>query len=280
MIPSGFTDFREVGVNELSGLKMEVVAVVSDVHANLPALEAVLEHGHSRGAAETWNLGDHVGYNVFPDETISRLRQVRARSVIGDYDLRVLAVQAKLASWRRKKHPAKLGAFLWADSKLSVDNREYLRGLPRSRRFHYAGFSVFMSHGSPAALNDGLSETTEDEHLQRIGGMVEADILLGGDSHQAFYRRLGDQLFVNPGSVGRPDDGDPRASYALLRFQSGTSVEVELHRVEYDVERAIEGLIRFEQPPEFVEMIRRGRNFNHIESEMREPGALHGTGAE
>lgn len=252
---------------------MRISAVISDVHANLPALDAVIEHAQDLGAQRIWNLGDHIGYNAFPNETINRLRELQVLSVIGDYDRRVLVVKRKLAKWRDTKHPVKLDAFLWAESRLSEENRDYLGELPRSRHFEYAGFLVYMSHGSPAAIDDGLTETTEDDYLRQVGNMVEADVLLGGDSHRAFQRRLDGQLFVNPGSVGRPDDGDPRASYALLRFQEDR-VQAELYRLEYDLERAVEGLIRNNQPQEFEEMIRRGRNYNYIEQEMQERASL------
>ena len=106
------------------------VALIGDVHANLPALEAVLEHAESQAVEAIWNVGDFVGYNAFPEEVVQRLRAEGAISVVGNYDLKVLKFPAKDTKWRTKKRPEKYLAFKWAYENLSEQSRAHLAALP------------------------------------------------------------------------------------------------------------------------------------------------------
>ena len=90
------------------------IALIGDIHANLPALEAVLEDAHKRKVEAIWNIGDMLGYNAFPDQVVKRLRKERVVSIVGNYDLKVLKFKKKAKKWRKKKHPDKYRAFKWA----------------------------------------------------------------------------------------------------------------------------------------------------------------------
>ena len=135
----------------------KTIAVISDVHANLPALEAVWQHAQDRGASEIWNAGDHVGYSAFPEETIRWLFQHQAISVLGDYDLRMLQAREKRSEWQRKKDPTKLQALLWARRQLSKGSLRYLEALPRTLEMRRLGHSFLLNHGSPAAIDEGVA---------------------------------------------------------------------------------------------------------------------------
>lgn len=239
------------------------IALLSDIHANLPALEAVLVHASDRGAARIWNLGDHVGYNAFPEETVQLLRARGAVSVVGDYDLRVLHVWERLNEWRDEKHPVKLEAIRWAADQLSAASRRYLSALPRKRQLTPGGHRFLLNHGSPARIDEGLSPQTPAARLAELAGMVEADYILGGDSHRAFVRRQNGTVFINPGSVGRADDADPRAAYALLRITE-EGVQIGLFRVAYDVDRSVEAIRRRQLPEDFALMMIQGVSFNDL----------------
>ncbi len=245
---------------------MITVALIGDVHANLPALEAVLEHARQQGAQQIWNIGDFVGYNAFPEEVVQLLRQrADVTSIIGNYDLKALRGEEKLRKLLKKKDPRKVTAFIWAYQQLSESSREYLRGLPMQRDLIVEGWHVLLAHGSPASVDEHLMRDTPEERMRELAAMTTAEIVIIGHSHQPFTRLVGETLFINTGSVGRTDDGDPRAAYALLTLAPGQR-DCRHFRVAYDVERAAAAITARGQPEEFAEMIRQGRSLKELEN--------------
>ena len=91
------------------------VALLGDIHANLPALEAVLNHAYGQGIDAIWNTGDWVGYNAFPNQVVTQLRESGAISIVGNYDLKVLRFKKKKKKWRHSKNPRKYLAFRYYD---------------------------------------------------------------------------------------------------------------------------------------------------------------------
>ncbi|MCP4660558.1 MAG: metallophosphoesterase family protein [bacterium] len=241
-------------------------ALIGDVHANLPALEAVLADARRRGAEAVWNVGDGVGYNAFPDEVVRLLGAVGAVSIAGNYDLKVLKVPRKAAQWRRKKRPEKWLAFKWAYEHLSEESRAYLAALPREVRLTVEGRRVLLTHGSPGSIDEPLSPESPVERLGELARLARADVVACGHSHQPFAHQVDGVWFINPGSVGRMDDGDPRASYAILDIRRDL-LEPHLLRIAYDVERAAAAIRRHRLPRAFAEMIRRGKSLDAIAPE-------------
>jgi predicted phosphodiesterase len=131
------------------------VALIGDIHANLPALEAVLAHIQEQGLERIWNVGDFVGYGAFPDEvvqcfrTVQRQREADVLSIVGNYDLKVLEFKKNKDKWRKKKHPDKYLAFKWTYENLSKKSRKYLRFLSQQIRVKAKGQRVLLVHGSP-----------------------------------------------------------------------------------------------------------------------------------
>jgi putative phosphoesterase len=244
------------------------VALIGDIHANLPALEAVLTHIESLGIEKIWNVGDFVGYGPFPDEVVQILRKDdRVVSILGNYDRKALTFKHKKNKWRQSKHPDKYLAFGWAYENLSKKNRKYLRFLSREVRMKVRGHRILLAHGSPASDSEPLTPNTPDKRLRELAQMVKADIIIVGHSHQPFARQVDDVWFINTGSVGRPDDGDPRACYAVLRFQE-KEFTVQHHRLEYDVERTVAAIHEYKLPEAFAQMFIQGRNLDYLQ-----PGA-------
>lgn len=243
------------------------ICVLADVHANLPALEAVLVHARQAGAEWIWNAGDFVGYGAFPDEVVQRLRQEGAVSILGNYDRKVLRVPEKQKDWKTSKGPQKWLAFCWAYENLSAENRAYLARLPEIRHIWMDALHIFMAHGSPESPKEHLSPDTPDERLRELNRVANADMIIVGHSHRAFVRTVDGVLWVNPGSVGRPDDGNPRASYALVELESGKMTS-RLMRVAYDVERAAAAIRAAGLPEEFAQMALRGRNLDDVQSNL------------
>jgi putative phosphoesterase len=245
------------------------VALIGDIHANLPALEAVLGHAHGQGIEKIWNVGDFLGYGPFPDEVVQLLKKDdRALSVLGNYDSKVLEFKQKKNKWRKSKHPDKYLAFEWAYENLSKKNRKYLRFLSHEMRVKMRGHRILLIHGSPSSEEEHLHPDTPNKRLRELAKQAKADIIIVGHSHQPFVRQVDDVWFINTGSVGRPDDGDPRACYAVLRFQ-GNEFTVQHHRVEYDVERTVAAIRKHKLPEDFAQMFLQGRNLDAIQRKKK-----------
>ena len=239
------------------------VALIGDVHANLPALEAVLSHAKREGAETIWNVGDFLGYGAFPDEVVRQLHQEEALSIVGNYDLKVLKFKRKQDKWRETKHPLKFLAFQWARDRLSKKSRTYLRALPRDIRLEVGGKRVLLTHGSPASDEEPLTPTTSQARLRELAQIAMADLILCGHSHQPFARQVENVWFINTGSVGRPDDGDPRPCYAVMELGPG-GMQLCHHRLEYDVERAAGAIRACGLPEAFVQMTLQGRSLDAV----------------
>ena len=242
------------------------IALIGDVHANLPALEAVLTHAHQMKVKAIWNLGDFVGYGAYPDEVVKMLREIGAISIIGNYDSKVLKVKTKEKEWGAKKIPEKWLAFQWAYEHLSPENKIYLNTLPEKRHIHLKGFHIQMTHGSPATPEEPLGPETTDERLHELATLSHASIILCGHSHLPFTRWIDEAVFINPGSVGRPDDGDPRASYAIINLKKKI-IDVSHYRLDYDVQRAAQAIRDNQLPEEFAQMILKGRSLDDLKEE-------------
>lgn len=244
------------------------VALIGDIHANLPALDAVLSHAEQNGVQFIWNIGDFVGYNAFPEETVQHIRQRKdTTSIIGNYDLKVLKVDKKRKKWEASKDPAKLASFVWTYDQLSEESRAYLRSLPEEREFDAEGWHILLTHGSPAGNEEHLLPWTPEERFHELAEMTPANIIIFGHSHRAFTRKVDDTWFINTGSVGRPDDGDPRSAYAILTLEPG-KLDVVHFRISYQVERAAQAILESGLPEEFAQMIRQGRDLNAVKNEL------------
>ncbi|MCJ7626562.1 MAG: metallophosphatase family protein, partial [Anaerolineaceae bacterium] len=126
-----------------------------------------------------------------------------------------------------------------------------------------SGWNIHLTHGSPASREEHLTLETPDYHLGHLSEMLKADIILCGHSHQPFARRIRDVWFINPGSVGRPDDGDNRTSYAILEL-SLNRIDINHYRIDYDVNRAAQAVRSKGLPEEFAQMILRGHDLDTI----------------
>ncbi len=233
------------------------VALFGDVHGNLPALERVLRHARARGAQAFWDLGDLTGYGPFPEEVVCKVAEVADRSVLGNYDRKVLRVEEKLRDWKGRKDPEKLLAFTWAREQLSEESVRFLRSLPRELVFREDGLAFFLTHASPGSWKEHLNADTPRERFGEIAVRTGADVICTAHTHRPFALREGGAWFVNPGSVGRPEGGDPRAVYAMLDFEGGR-FGVTHYRLDYDRERTAGEVRRRELPGRFARMFREG----------------------
>jgi predicted phosphodiesterase len=243
-------------------------ALLSDVHANLPALEAVFSELDARGDVDAiYHLGDLVGYAPWPDEVVALLRERAIPGIAGNYDS-TTATDYKHCGCRyedARQEELSHVSYEWTRAHVTVETKRYLGTLPfridvRPLGGHIAGPRLILVHGNPVLNTVYWTEDRPDRFCLQMAETVSAkagDVIAFGHTHRPWQREIGGIHFVNTGSVGRPKDGDPRAGYALVTMD-GATVSVEFVRVEYDVERAAEGIVASGLPDDFAEILRTG----------------------
>ncbi|MEM0448901.1 MAG: CHAD domain-containing protein [Methanomassiliicoccales archaeon] len=230
------------------------VAIVGDVHGNHHALEAVLQDAKKRGAEVIISTGDLLGPFGNAEECISMLRAHPCVGVIGNYDVRVLEMlDGKKRGKTQKDETTLLQLSL---SGLSNTSKAWIMSLPRSLRLKWGGRNLLVVHGSPDSMTERLEPETEEDRLRELASKAKAEIVISGHSHLPFYRQVGNTRFLNPGAVGRQSDGDPRASYALMRVRP---LQVNLRRVQYDVEAAAKEILNEGRPKSLAEILLSGK---------------------
>jgi predicted phosphodiesterase len=251
------------------------IAFFSDIHANLPALEAFFQNLDSRKPDAVYCLGDLVGYNIWPNEVINIIRKRNIPTIAGNYDQGVGIAGDDCGCAYKTDHDKSNGeqSIAYTNSVVKPEERKYLRALPSHIRLEYQlneeKFNLLMVHGSPRKINEYLFVDREEKSMLRIMEQAEAHIMLFGHTHKPYHRMLkdGDGNFrhaINIGSVGKPKDGDPRGCYVIIeldeRFSLGKpdSFKVEFVRFDYDVQKAAKAVEESPLPNDFAEMLRKG----------------------
>lgn len=243
-------------------------AFLSDIHANLPALRAVLADIDTRANIDaTYHLGDLTGYAPWPNEVVDLLRERRIPGIAGNYDS-TLANDYKHCGCRadspREEELSHL-SYEWTRTHVTPERKKYLAQLPfridiRPLGGHVSGPTVTLVHGNQTLNTVYVTEDRADSFLDKMARDVGAragDVICFGHTHKPWQRVVGGVQFVNTGSVGRPKDGDSRACYVLLTTEP-TGSRVEFVRVRYDVEEAARAIRESELPDEFAEVLRSG----------------------
>jgi putative phosphoesterase len=212
-------------------------AIITDIHANLPALEAVLEAVERRGVDAVYCGGDLVGYGPHPNEVCALIEERGVPTIYGNYDHAIGRDLEDCGCAYRDQHDRELGrrSIEWTLARTNERSKEFMRGLPFDRRFELGNRRVRLVHGSPRKVNEYLFEDKPARTFERIAAGADCDVLVFGHTHRPWIREYGGVLFVNCGSVGKPKDGDPRAAFALLELE-GDRVVAEIERVDYDAE--------------------------------------------
>ena len=215
---------------------MKRVAVITDIHANLPALEAVLEAIEWTDVDAVYCGGDLVGYGPHPNAVCRLIEERGIPTIYGNYDYAIARDLDDCGCAYRDQHDRELGqlSVAWTLEHTDPHSKAFMRDLPFDLRFNLGGRRVRLVHGSPRKVNEYLFADKPARTFERIAAGADCDVLVFGHTHQPWVAEYGDVLFVNCGSVGKPKDGDPRASYAVLEVESGEMV-ADIDRVEYDV---------------------------------------------
>jgi len=242
------------------------IAIIADIHANLEALLAALERIHALNVDEIVCLGDIVGYNANPNECVDILRNEKIASMLGNHD----ACASGLEEPYRFNALARRSV-TWTREHLTEENRSFLLDLPREKRAH----DFFLFHGSIHDTNRYiLSRDDVEDNFQLLAGLP-GTLKLGFFGHTHVRTALIDhrgiisldlsldlslspekRYLINPGSVGQPRDGDPRASFLVYDRDDHT---VLFYRVEYDIKRCQERILQAGLPPQLAERLERGQ---------------------
>lgn len=255
------------------------IALLSDIHANLPALEAVLAEIDRRKPDMVYCLGDLVGYNVWPNEVIQLIRQRGIPCIAGNYDDGIGRASDSCGCAYKTDTEKANGAVSigYTNEIIGEEERGYLRTLPFQIQLQFRlgehPINLLLVHASPRKINEYLFEDREAKSLLRIMEGAGADIMCFGHTHKPYHRSLktqnesGDRYVhaINIGSVGKPKDGDPRAGFVILQIDENTtltdpkSVSVDFVRVAYEVEKAAQAVEASPLPNAYAEALRVAR---------------------
>lgn len=254
------------------------MALFSDIHANLPALEAFLEDVEKRNVDSIYCLGDLVGYNIWPNEVVEEIRKRKIPTIAGNYDYGIGRSSNDCGCAYKTEEEKANGAvsISFTNELMKEENRKYLRSLPSHIKVEFqlnqAKLNLLLVHGSPRRINEYLFEDREEKSLLRILEKADADIMCFGHTHKPYHRILNsgseDQPHyrhaINLGSVGKPKDKDTRGGYVILELDENSSVlnkesiSVEFVRFDYDIEKAARAVEESILPNAYAENLRSG----------------------
>jgi putative phosphoesterase len=233
------------------------VAILTDIHANLPALEAALERIDALGIDDVYCGGDLVGYGPSPNDVCRLIEERGIPTIYGNYDYAIARDQDDCGCAYVTAHDRELGqqSVAWTLANTDQRSKDFMRGLPFDLRFDLDGARVRLVHGSPRKVNEYLFEDKPAKTFERIAADADCDVLVFGHTHKPWVREYGAVLFVNCGSVGKPKDGDPRAGFAVIEPDGEGSVRVSIERVEYDADGVAREVAAAGLPTEYADKL-------------------------
>ncbi len=254
-------------------------ALFSDIHANLPALEALFTAMDAQKPDAVYCLGDLVGYNIWPNEVVDQIRQRKIPTLAGNYDFGIGRSSNDCGCAYKTDEEKANGAIsiAYTNEIVKQEQRNYLRSLPAhinvSFQLNDDTINLLLVHGSPRRINEYLFEDREEKSMLRIMRDANAHILCFGHTHKPYHRILEDEVdgktiyrhAINIGSVGKPKDGDPRGGFVMLTFDENTtlenrnSIQVEFIRFAYDVEKAARAVEESPLPNAYARALREAR---------------------
>jgi putative phosphoesterase len=222
----------------------DATAVITDIHGNLPALQAVLARIEQLGIESVFCGGDLVGYGPHPNEVCALIAERQIPTIYGNYDYAIARDEEDCGCAYVDRHDRDLGqlSVAWTLAHTNQESKDFMRGLPFDLHFAVGRSGVHLVHGSPRKVNEYLFEDKPARLYERLAAAESARALVFGHTHKPWVHQYGGVLFVNCGSVGKPKDGDPRAAFAVLTA-TATGVGASIERVAYDA-RAVAAEVR------------------------------------
>jgi putative phosphoesterase len=235
----------------------EQVAVITDIHANLAALQATLGRIEHMGIERVYCGGDLVGYGPHPSEVCALIEQRGIPTIYGNYDYAIARDLDDCGCAYRDQHERELGqrSVEWTLAHTDQRSKDWMRDLPFDLRLEVDGTAVHLVHGSPRKVNEYLFEDKPAGLYERLAAAEDADVLVFGHTHKPWMNTFGGVLFVNCGSVGKPKDGDPRGAFAVLGIDESGALRARIERVNYDAEAVAREVAAAGLPAEYAEKL-------------------------
>jgi putative phosphoesterase len=232
------------------------VAVITDIHGNLPALQAALDRVEQLGIERVFCGGDLVGYGPHPNEVCALIREREIPTIHGNYDFAIARDLEDCGCAYVTAHDRELGqrSVEWTLAHTSRSSKDFMRGLPFELRFPLGEIEVHLVHGSPRKVNEYLFEDKPASLYERLAAAESGPVLVFGHTHRPWVREYGGVLFVNCGSVGKPKDGDARGGFAVLAPRAGGAA-VSIERVPYDAAAVAAEVREAGLPDEFADKL-------------------------
>jgi putative phosphoesterase len=253
------------------------IALFSDIHANLPALEAFFADLDKRNPDAVYCLGDLVGYNIWPNEVIQAIKKRGIPTIAGNYDQGIGLMSDECGCAYKTESEKDMGkiSISFTNSLVKPEERRYLSTLPSHIKVEFQlnsdKLNLLLVHGSPRKINEYLFEDRDEKSLLRIIEQADADIMCFGHTHKPYHRTLNSVIdgknhyrhAINIGSVGKPKDGNPQGGYVMITIYDNSSIldkdsiHVEFIRFNYDVEKAAKAVEDSPLPNEYADMLRK-----------------------
>ena len=240
---------------------MKKLLLLGDIHANYPALKAILKYIQPDRFDWVINTGDFTVYSTFPNETIKWFRERKnAICILGNTDRLILRI-LKGKKLKKPKKEEKRVMYFWTSKNMHPENITYLKSLPKKTDLTVGHIRIGVFHGTLDDPDEELYPSVPERRFHELAKDSRYQIQIMGHSHVPSYKVVDGVHFINTGSVGRMFDGDPRASFAILKVFSG-KIEVEHFRIPYPVEEVVKGLKNHDLPDIYAKMFRIGKKLN------------------
>ena len=241
---------------------MTNILLLGDIHANYPALNAVIKYIQPDRFDWIVNTGDFTVYSTFPNETIQWFREHKQKCIciLGNTDRKVLRI-LRGKKLKKPKKDEKRTMYFWTVDTLLPENIAYLKSLPRQTDFTADGVRIGVFHGTRHDPDEELFPDAPEKRFKQLVRDSAFQVQIMGHSHVPYYKVVDGVHFINAGSVGRMFDGDPRPSFAILKVASG-KIAVEHFRIPYAVEDVVKGLKEQKLPRIYIKMYRMGKKLN------------------
>ena len=232
---------------------MSDVAVITDIHANLPALQAALARIDELGIDEIYCGGDLVGYGPHPNEVVALIAEREIPTIYGNYDYAIARDLHDCGCAYITPHDREIGqqSVEWTLQHTDQRSKDWMRELPFDLHLRVGDTPVHLVHGSPRKVNEYLFEDKPASLYERLAAAETDDALVFGHTHKPWIREYAGLLFVNCGSVGKPKDGDPRGAFAVLS-PTTSGVHARIERAGYDADSVAQEVREAGLPSEFA----------------------------
>ncbi|MFN3478905.1 MAG: metallophosphoesterase family protein [Thermodesulfovibrionales bacterium] len=236
------------------------IAILGDIHGNIEALKVAYDAAMAQNVERIYHLGDLGGYAPFVNEVVDFLIEHHIEGVQGNYDDTVANDREHCGCRYEDPLQAEMAtqSFQWTKKHATEESKRYMKELPFEIAFTAHNRKVKIFHATPLKNNLYWYENRDEDFFLHMARKADADIMIYGHTHIPYIKNIGDKIFINAGSVGKPKDGDTRACLCIVEIMPD-NVNTEFLRIPYDVEKVAMAIIKSGLPSYFAEKLRMGK---------------------